>query len=149
MPITRSGSSHSIEQWLNQRIEALNVRVVAALNRVGLEATTVARTSHRYLDQTGNLTSSIGYVVVQDGQIAGEGSFEQVEEGAEGSSVGRRYAHEVAQEHPEGTYLIIVAGMPYALYVEAKGLNVLDAAIVHAKSEVPNKIKDALKGFVK
>lgn len=148
MPITRAGESN-IERWIATRAEAVNRRVIAVLHRVGLEATTVARTSHRYLDQTGNLTSSIGYIVVQDGVIQGEGDYNVIKQGGEGSARGRRFAQDVAKEHPQGTYLIIVAGMPYATYVEALGLNVLDSAKVHAKTEVPNKIRQALKGFVK
>ena len=86
-----------------------------------------ARLSGNYNDITGNLRSSIGYVILQDGkQIninfteAGVGS-----DGATGVQIGLSFAELIAEEYPKGLILICVAGMDYAAAVEAKGRDVI------------------------
>lgn len=82
--------------------------------------------ARHYTDRTGNLRSSIGYVVVQDGMIAFS-SFDGNTE--KGKAAGRNYAIEVAQSlSPNKTYLVWVAGMEYASYVEAKGFDVISGS---------------------
>lgn len=71
-------------------------------------------------DQTGNLRSSIGYVVMSGGRTVGVSGFEAVGGGAEGSSEGKRVAARLAREYSQYPHaLIVVAGMEYAAYVEA------------------------------
>ena len=86
-----------------------------------------------YIDDSGNLRSSIGYVVVEDGRIIGESAFEAVGNGAEGSATGRSFAESLVATHPNDTALILVAGMHYAEYVAAKGYDVLDSATLLAE----------------
>ncbi|MCQ2257831.1 MAG: hypothetical protein MJZ41_07560 [Bacteroidaceae bacterium] len=145
MPITRTGSHKTIEAWIDRRFESLSKSITKAFHDVGLQAVTIAQTSHRYEDRTGNLTDSIGYVIVQDGRIIDESSF--LSKGSQGSYMGRKYAEELASKHTKGIFFVIFAAMPYAEYVEAKGLNVLDAARVYAHAEIKNKIASVLKRF--
>lgn len=70
-------------------------------------------------DQTGNLRSSVGYIVVRDGDVKAEGGFQSYGEADEGPSRGRAYARSLIPLYPAGVALIIVAGMEYAAYVEA------------------------------
>ena len=44
-------------------------------------------------------------------------------------------------QNPAGIVLIVVAGMDYAAYVEAKGLNVLDTSEIMAKKLVRRTLK--------
>ena len=81
-----------------------------------------------YIDDTGNLRSSIGYVLIVDGQIVSESSFEVVGKGKEGSEAGKSFAESLVKDHPTGIALVVVAGMRYAEYVAAKGYDVLDSA---------------------
>lgn len=80
--------------------------------------------SKTYTDRTGRLTASIGYGVVQNGKLVHTGGFG----GGEGEQEGRRLLDEAAQSYSgaDTTALILVAGMPYAVYVSRKGYNVLD-----------------------
>lgn len=90
-----------------------------------------------YIDWTANLRSSIGYVVVADGEIVQISSFEAVQgekgNGEEGSQKGRQFAEELAGKYATGYALILVAGMHYAAYVQSKGYDVLNSAAIEAE----------------
>lgn len=85
-----------------------------------------------FTDRTGNLRNSIGYIVVQDGDVKLD-SFVGDTPPSEGMGdmnmahqKGLSYAEQVAREYsPDKTYLIVVAGMDYAVCVEAKGFDVI------------------------
>lgn len=86
-----------------------------------------------YIDWTANLRSSIGYVVLDDGQVIAESDFsplsgERGTSGVTGAKEGKEFIEKLARENGNGLVLIIVAGMPYAAYVEAKGYDVLGSA---------------------
>lgn len=95
-----------------------------------------------YIDDTGNLRSSIGYVLVADGEIVTMSAFETVGKGKEGSDTGKTYAESLARNHPTGIALVVVAGMHYAEYVAAKGYDVLDSAELLAEQLVAKLIND-------
>lgn len=146
--------------------KAVEDALVYNFSYVGERCVAEARTGHGYTDRTGNLTSSMGYVVVNDGQVVMESSFEsqhgQYEnmqhvqfvsksgknvdywakgasgDGKEGSASGRQFARSLASQQPEGIALIVVAGMNYARYVADKGFNVLDSAEILADRLVPS-----------
>lgn len=74
----------------------------------------------KWNDQTGNLRSSVGYSVVKKGQVVIESGFDTVMRGSDGSKTGKRLIDQLAAEYSSYPYvLIIVAGMDYAVYVEA------------------------------
>lgn len=128
------------------------------LNRLadaGEQACQAAIQSGNYQNITGNLRSSIGFVIAYDGRILREGGFhkiqgrgenmqkvefatkagEQVSFWARGDfgdgSEGARIGLEFARSHISGTRgyaFILVAGMEYASYVSSKGYDVVDAA---------------------
>lgn len=111
--------------------------VVYNLSYVGERCVTEARTGHSYTDRTGNLTSSIGYVIVKNGQIVMGSSFDKTLNGREGQENGRQFARSLAAQRTSGISLIVVAGMNYARYVADKGFNVLDSAEILADRLVP------------
>lgn len=92
-----------------------------------------------YTDQTGNLTNSIGYVIVFDGKVEYMGGF--VGNGDEGAEKGMQLADEIAKKDGKGISIIIVAGMNYAAYVEAKGYNVILPAELKAMTDFPATIE--------
>ena len=80
-----------------------------------------ARESGLYNDITGNLRSSIGYVIARDGDIE-ISNFEKQNVGSEGDKgvqKATRLAMDLVTTHNVGLTLIGVAGMEYAIYVEA------------------------------
>lgn len=104
------------------------------LNALGEDLVKYAKEQHNYTDQSGNLTNSIGYVVVQNGTPIRFGGLDQQ---GEGSDAGLKLAMKLAAETPNSFSLIIVAGMDYAAYVESKGYNVILPAELKAKSDFP------------
>lgn len=94
-----------------------------------------------FTDQTGNLRSSIGYVVLVDGVVINRSSFESIKQGKEGANEGLLYAQRIASQYKTGIVLIIVAGMNYASYVSAKGYNVIDTAHLIAENMINSLLK--------
>lgn len=146
--------SHVDARRIRQRIEASiqnRIRaIVAQLYYIGEECLANARANHLYLNQTGNLCSSIGYAVIVDGQIAHEGQWTATAggqgNGEEGMKKGMEYLHRLAAEQPtEGITFLMTAGMPYAQYVEAMSLDVLDTSEQMAEK----KIKEMLNRLFK
>lgn len=108
-----------IEQMKQEALDALRLACIATV--------AAARSLNTYQDQTGNLRSSIGYVIYQDGLKMGE-DFEAhpaSESGATGVSTARDLADSVAGEYAGQTVAVIVAGMNYAVYVESRGFDVI------------------------
>lgn len=108
-----------------------------------------------WIDHTGNLRSSIGYVIVYNGQIVKYGGFtsrglsrtdgSSNSIGKDGKKEGRALAEELAQRYSKGYALIMVAGMNYASYVEAmENKNVLASSELLAREAVP-RIFERLK----
>ncbi len=128
MPITDSTNWNAVNAFIRERMERQRTVILRRLAAAGEQAVNAARTGHGYTDRTGNLTSSVGYVIVEDGTVVQESSFETVMDGAKGSSEGRAFAESLAARYPAGIVLIVVAGMNYAAYVSARGFNVLDSA---------------------
>ena len=144
MPIRRTTTDAEISGYIEERAKILRQACLNNLIYVGEQAVTESRRNHRYKDQTGNLTSSVGYCVLDNGKVVRESSFEALKPGAAGSQEGRQFLSRLISEHSEGLVLILVAGMNYAAYVEAKNLNVLDSAEQLAERELPRLFK-ALK----
>ncbi len=92
-------------------------------------------------DQTGNLRSSIGAKVAYKGQEISNSGFSQIKEGSEGASKGAQFAMKLASEYSSPYTMIVVAGMEYAGYVEAKdNKDVLASAELMVRSELPKDL---------
>lgn len=114
-------------RYVEKRLQAVRRVLARDLMATGETGKNTAREAHNYLDQTGNLTSSIGYTTVMDGKVVHTGRFEKVKNGDEGIVRGPEYAEQLAKQCPEGAAVILVAGMPYAGHVSNLGYSVLDA----------------------
>ena len=105
----------------------------------------VARRSGSYKDQTGNLRSSIGYIIAKDGEVVTE-NFKEGDKGTDkttGKYKGRRLAEEVSLSYTGGYVLVGVAGMEYAAAVEAKGYEVVSGA----NTQCEKYLRDTLKSI--
>lgn len=101
-----------------------------------------------YIDWTANLRSSIGYVVAIDGEVvSGHDSFKAVNGGEEGARKGLEFAMATVERYKTGIVLILVAGMHYAAYVQSKGYDVLNSAVIKAEEIVPSLLKQ-LEGAI-
>ena len=100
---------------------------------------TEARNGGTYKDQTGNLRSSIGYVILNNGKVVTQVCYES-SKGADkksGTKQGSTFLKKLAKENTKGIVFIMVAGMNYAVMVEAKGFNVLTSAELLAENMMP------------
>lgn len=140
----------AIQSQLEQLTREARNEVILRLAYIGEQVVNEARgyNGKAYQDQTGNLRSSTGYVIVEDGRVISVSDFSKVApktdpegKAGKGSPSGKAYAKSLAANFPQGLTLIVVAGMRYAAYVSAKGYNVLDSAESLAKRLVPEMIK--------
>lgn len=148
MPITPMFTRDDIRERFDNFLKAVEEESIKALTDMGERCVIEARNNHAYIDQTGNLTSSIAYMIFKNGEAIHE-NFEQVKEGAEGIKAGKELAQKIGSEYPERLVLIVVAGMNYAIYVEAKGLNVLASAEHLAEKELPRMMEELINDIKK
>lgn len=134
MGITPRFTSADFNNALARRIAAIELAIENRLKYLGEICLIEMRTNKGYMDQTGNLTSSMGYIVVIRGRIATSAGFDGK---AAGSATGHSFASSLASKHPNGYALYVVAGMNYAAYVEAKGRNVITSAEILAERQLP------------
>lgn len=137
----------AFEAYAKRAIAQHRESVMETLIWMGGECVKDAKTNGSYTDRTGNLRNSVGYIIFENGNIIDE-YFEKAVTGTEKSGedplkIGRDLAIEVGSDFP-GIVLVVVAGMKYAMYVEAKGKNVLTSAELLARKELP-KLFEALK----
>jgi hypothetical protein len=117
--------------------------IILVLSYLGELCVNHARNLKTYRDQTGNLRSSIGYIIVKDGKVVKQ-SFTGSK--AEGKQRAQQVASELISEIGQGWALIVVAGMNYALSVESRGLDVLSSAELLAERELPGLLKQLSAG---
>lgn len=130
-----------IDKYLKSRVEELINETIYKLSYIGERVVNTARLSGEYLDQTGNLRSSIGYIISVDGEIIRQGEFNVVKDGKDGTKSGEALAQALAKTS-KGITLIVVAGMHYAVYVSAKGLDVLDSAEIELGKQLQEQFKN-------
>jgi len=129
-----------IRKLLNERKQRIEQALLLRLLRIGEEFVTNARNNATFTDRTGNLRSSIGYVILKDGKQI-EQNFQRVGKGKSGVAVAKEVAKEAATNFPTGYVLICVAGMDYAAAVESKGYDVITSSSILAEGSLKNAIK--------
>lgn len=128
MPFKQITPIYVARDYLDNKLAFWKRAIVETLAYVAESALKEARENHGYTDRTGNLTSSIGYCILDEGNVVYSSSFESVVNGAKGAEAGKKFMDEILEDHSQGMVLIMVAGMDYSVYVEALGYNVLDSA---------------------
>jgi hypothetical protein len=141
MPIRLSTPDSELDAYIDASLEKARQVIINTFAYVGESCVTEARDNGSYIDQTGNLRSSIGYAVVVDGQIVRSKVSEQVKDGVAGKGEATAFLSRLASEHKTGICLIVVAGMNYAVYVEGRGKNVLTSAKLLADRLVPQMLE--------
>ncbi|WP_419556367.1 hypothetical protein [Phocaeicola sp.] len=116
---TKLSEVHDMLMREAERVERLTIR---ALSKLGEQCVTKIRDragDKSWYDQTGNLRSSVGYVIAHNKNIIQYSTFNQVKQGSEGVKTGKDLAKELAKRYSNNYVLIVVAGMNYAEFVEA------------------------------
>ena len=129
---------------VNARIQgeiiAFEKNVIRSLSFIGEEFVNKARVNADFIDRTGNLRSSIGYMVFKDGKNIQE-NIQQVKGGEEGARVAKDFESQINVK--DGFVLVVFAGMEYAIYVEASGRDVLTGS-APSSNEVKSILKDLI-----
>ena len=142
MGIEAKFTKQDVEKRYAAFVEQIEKQQVKRLQMLGEMCVNHARNvpmEQGFQDQTGNLRSSIGYMVFVDG-VAVHSMYEQVKEGATGVKAGEMLANKVGGK-TKGVCLVVTAGMNYALYVESKGHDVIASAEHLAQRELPRMLE--------
>ncbi len=133
----------SLNKFMEKEMEKRKKELLQILDIAGEIAVKDQTLAHKYLNQTGNLSSSIGYLVLEDGKIASRGGFESTDPltGVEGVQQGEEFINSLIGSNRKGLVLIVVAGMNYAIYVETMALDVLTTAELVAEKTVKKLLK--------
>ena len=94
-------------------------------------------------NRTGNLRRSIGYAIFDHAREVVSSSFDTVLQGSAGSAEGKRFVESLASLYSDTFALVVVAGMDYSGYVEAKGFDVLESSRLLAMSKMDSLIARA------
>lgn len=147
MGITADFTKDDIKHQFDAFLDMIEQKQIERLMKLGEMCLIEARQSKGYMMQTGALLSSTGYAVYVDG-VAIHRQFDAAS-GAEsaasasGITSGQALAESLGKD-TKGIALIVVAGMNYASYVEAKGYNVLASAEHLAERELPKMLNDLI-----
>lgn len=142
-----------LSKYFAQQMQRINSALLMELQNVGEMCVNHAReidASSGFMDQTGNLRASIGYVIYANGKpIRSNFKDHQGPDGnnGEGKRSGEALAKEVAGQYSKGLVLVVVAGMEYAHYVEAMNRDVLSSAEHLADKLVPSMLKKLSKNI--
>lgn len=140
-------TTKQIELWFDHFQSKAEDKMITILQAGGEKLIEIARKNGSYKDQTGNLRSSIGYVVAKDGEVVIE-NFKESDKGSDkatGRFKGRRLAIDISLSYPEGYVLVGVAGMEYAAAVEARGYEVASGGNTQCEKYLREAVKSIFK----
>lgn len=128
--ITLATPIEEINRQIEEEIKKSSKNTVERLFYIGESAVNEARKNGDYLDHTGNLRSSIGYVVLNNGKVITMNT-QEADRGTDrktGVRTAEQFIQELSKKYNKGYVLIVVAGMDYAAEVEARGRNVISSS---------------------
>ena len=147
MGVTANFTKADVKKRIDAFLDEIERKQIARLQRLGEMCLIEARNNKGYMMQTGALLSSTGYQVFVDG-VAIHSQFDaasgaESEAAARGIKTGQTIAEQIGKE-TKGVALVVVAGMNYATYVEARGKNVLTSAEHLAERELPKMLEQLI-----
>lgn len=143
MAVKTNVTSATLQRLITQAAAILNEELSTGLAQLGEECVKRIREKRdNWMDQTGNLRSSIGYAVFEHGKEFISSAFEVVKDGHEGHQKGREYVESLAKQYAKTYALCVVAGMDYAEHVEnLPGHEVLESTEIWARAEIDKVMK--------
>lgn len=138
-----------IEAIIIQSLRIIRDEIIRALSYLGEQCVIKIRDRsaiESWIDQTGNLRSSIGYAIYESGRKEIESAFNIVGKGRQGAEEGRKMVDELSSLYSNTYALVVIAAMNYAEYVEAKdNKDVLASTELFARKEVGKYLLNAVK----
>lgn len=133
---------HDVENYINSKKQVIDQVIIQRFQYAGerfvINARTKTASDGGFNDITGNLRSSIGYIILKDGKVI-TSNFTEAGVGTDqitGVTTGEAIAEEVGAEYPKGYVLIAVAGMGYAAAVESKGKDVITGSSLQLENDL-------------
>ena len=150
MAIKPNFTKDDVRKRFDAFLNEIEKKQIVRLKQLGEMCLIEARNNKGYMMQTGALLSSTGYQVFVDG-VAVHSQFDAAS-GAESNAAetGIKSGQSIAESIGKGTKgiaLVVVAGMNYAAYVEAKGYNVLSSAEHLAERELPRMLEKLISNI--
>ena len=119
--IRMTTSMDAIDKKIAKEINRAENEILKKLSFIGEHAVNDARGNGDYMDNTGNLRSSIGYTILKNGETVRTSSFDRVkQEASKAKKESTKLLDELRTKFNTGFVLIVVAGMDYAVTVEAR-----------------------------
>lgn len=149
MGIKANFTKDDVKKRFDAFLDMVERKQIERLQRLGEMCLIEARNNKGYMMQTGALLSSTGYEVFVDGVAIGQfdaASGAESNAAAQGIKAGQDIAEKIGKE-TKGVALVVVAGMNYAAYVEAKGYNVLSSAEHLAERELPRMLEKLISNI--
>lgn len=148
-------NKREVEKQFKKFEELYNSKSAEWMCRLGEQVVKYAKEHGNYTDRTANLRNSIGYIVVQSGRVIEEsftGGASPTTGGGDASmakEIGRAFARQKASEYSgDKTYLVWVAGMEYAAYVEAN-YDVINGSGDWVKSQAKTQMENFRRWLMK
>ena len=147
---TKLDEIHKLLMKEANRVERLTIRALSYLGEQCVSRVRNRGGNKSWYDQSGNLRSSVGYVIAYNGSIIQYSDFNQIKQGSEGVTVGKKLAEELVKRYSSDYVLVIVAGMNYAEYVERKdNKDVLASTELWAIDQVPKMLEKLKRQIAK
>lgn len=143
---TKPDELHKIMMKEAERVERLTIRALSELGERCVDRIRDRSGDKSWYDRSGNLRSSVGYVIAHNGSIIRYSDFSQVGQGSEGTKTGKDLAEELVKRYSNDYVLVVVAGMNYAEHVEAMdNKDVLASTELWATGQVPKMLEKLKK----
>jgi len=139
----------ALRKYAESKKEAFTEAALEAYKIACIKMVQRAKQTNTYKDQTHKLRSSIGCVIYYDGKEV-YNYFESTggEKGGEGVQQGLAYAGTIAGQQGDKIIVsVIVAGAEYALYVEAKGYDVLTGSTRQFADDLKIEFDNVINAF--
>lgn len=147
---TKLDEIHKVLMKEANRAERPTIRALSYLGEQCVSRVRNRGGNKSWYDQSGNLRSSVGYVIAYNGSIIQYSDFNQIKQGSEGVTVGKKLAEELVKRYSSDYVLVIVAGMNYAEYVERKdNKDVLASTELWAIDQVPKMLEKLKRQIAK
>jgi hypothetical protein len=134
-----------LNTYLRAQSQVIEKSMIYRLEYLVAQLVNHAKLSAGYEDQTSNLKSSIGGVLLKDRKPITYTGFVNQGNATDGENKGVDFMSKVSQSQPNGYVIVLVAGMEYATYVEDyHNKNVLKKSELKMMAELPsiiNKLK--------
>ena len=96
---TKLDEIHKVLMKEANRVERLTIRALSYLGEQCVSRVRNRGGNKSWYDQSGNLRSSVGYVIAYNGSIIQYSDFNQIKQGSEGVTVGKKLAEELVKRY--------------------------------------------------